>query len=71
MTTIDRGTLARGPEPLATLNTFRESAGQRNFGMHMIPVVDEKEGMVVNVGDTVGVLEYDEERKEEWKKLFG
>jgi len=42
MTTIDRGTLARGPEPLATLNTFRESAGQRNFGMHMIPVADEE-----------------------------
>ena len=39
MTTIDRTTLERGPEPLATLSTFRErEKGQRNFGMHMIPV---------------------------------
>jgi uncharacterized protein YcbX len=39
MTTIDRDSLERGPEPLATLNTFRERAGQRNFGMHLVPVM--------------------------------
>ena len=40
MTTIDRDTLTRGKEPLATLSTFRERAhGQRNFGMHLVPTV--------------------------------
>mmetsp|Transcript_59 Transcript_59/g.142 ORF Transcript_59/g.142 Transcript_59/m.142 type:complete len:387 (+) Transcript_59:313-1473(+) len=83
MTTIDRETLERGPEPLATLSTFRERAhGQRNFGMHMIPVMpnsgDESSGsaheegspLVVKVGDTLEVLEYHGERLEEWKRLF-
>lgn len=39
MITIDRETLKRGKEPLATLSEFRErSHGQRNFGMHLIAV---------------------------------
>jgi len=81
MTTINCETLERGPEPLATLSTFRErSHGQRNFGMHMIPILpdatskDTSEGSsssLVNVGDTLEVLEYDEKRLEEWKRLFG
>jgi hypothetical protein len=78
MTTIDRETLKRGPEPLATLSTFRErSSGQRNFGMHLIPILPpDTEGTecpepFLNVGDTLEVLEYDEERLKEWKRLFG
>jgi uncharacterized protein len=72
MTTIDRDTLTRGPEPLATLNTFRERAGQRNFGMHLIPVTPIKGGNnVIRVGDTLEVLEYDDQRRQEWEKLFG
>lgn len=43
MTAIDRDSLERngcGGEPLATLSTFRErKGGQRNFGMHLIPVM--------------------------------
>ena len=40
MTTIDPLTLTRGPEPLETLSTFRErDHGQRNFGVHLIPVL--------------------------------
>lgn len=72
MTTIDRETLARGPEPLATLSTFRERAGgQRNFGVHMIPVVAAASSSSpwVENGQTIEVLEYDEERLEEWKRL--
>lgn len=72
MTTIDRDTLTRGPEPLATLNTFRERAGQRNFGMHLIPVTPiNSPSHVIRVGDTIEVLEYDDQRREEWEKLFG
>lgn len=79
MTTIDRDTLVRGPEPLATLSEFRERAhGQRNFGMHLIAVAEtlcDKEGgdsdVTISVGDHVEVLEYDDKRKAEWKHLFG
>ena len=75
MTTIDRDTLERGPEPLATLSTFRErSNGMRNFGMHMIPIMTspttEASPSMVTVGDTLEILEYDEERLDEWKRLF-
>lgn len=71
MTTIDRDTLKRGPEPLTTLGTFREREnGQRNFGMHMIPVSSTMES-TVRVGDKIHILEYDEERKAEWTRLFG
>jgi len=73
MTTIDRDTLACGPEPLATLNTFRERAnGQRNFGMHLIPVNAYKStGAQIWCGGEVCVLEYDKERRKEWQRLFG
>ena len=72
MTTIDRDDLKRGPEPLATLSTFRERKnGQRNFGMHLIPVTPEAGQGDVKVGDLIEVLEYDEERKAEWHTLFG
>jgi uncharacterized protein len=80
MTTIDRKTLARGPEPLATLSEFRERAhGQRNFGMHLIAVPQTLGGgpdgtgggVTIKVGDKVEVLEYDDDRKDEWTELFG
>ena len=80
MTTIDRDTLERGPEPLKTLSDFRErDHGMRNFGMHLIPVsetivVDESNGeelSTITVDDEVEILERDEERVKEWKKLFG
>mmetsp|Transcript_13703 Transcript_13703/g.20198 ORF Transcript_13703/g.20198 Transcript_13703/m.20198 type:complete len:342 (-) Transcript_13703:104-1129(-) len=73
MTTIDRDTLERGPEPLATLSTFRERAkGMRNFGMHLIPVEDGiADGATITVDDEVEILEYDEERRKEWLQLFG
>jgi uncharacterized protein YcbX len=70
MTTIDRASLARGPEPLATLNTFRERGGQRNFGMHMIPVASTTNN-IIRIGDKLEILEYDKARKLEWEKLFG
>ena len=75
MTTIDRDTLERGPEPLATLSTFRERAnGMRNFGMHMVPVwnssMEHAETSTVQVRDKIEVLEYCEERLKEWKRLF-
>lgn len=71
MTTIDRDSLARGPEPLATLSTFRErDAAQRNFGMHLIPVASTCPA-TLKVGDTIEVLEYNADRQAEWKKLFG
>ena len=71
MTTIHRDSLQRGPEPLATLSTFRErAAGQRNFGMHLIPV-DSTIPVQISVGDVVQVLEYNAARLEEWKRLFG
>jgi hypothetical protein len=73
MTTIDRDSLDRGPEPLATLSTFRERAnGMRNFGMHLIPVKGGiPEEPTITVDDEVEILEYDEERRAEWKRLFG
>ena len=73
MTTIDRDTLERGPEPLATLSTFRERAnGQRNFGVHLIPVASTiVDGYLVAVDDEVEVLAYDEDRRKEWLELFG
>lgn len=72
MTTVDRDSLERGPEPLATLSTFRERQnGQRNFGMHLIPVEGGiPEGATITVDDEMEILEYDEERRAEWKKLF-
>lgn len=78
MTTIDRYTLERaGGEPLSTLSTFRERKnGQRNFGMHLIPVLDNNStalgdsDMTISVGDKVEVLEYHDERRAEWKRLF-
>ena len=72
MTTIDRETLAYGPEPLATLSTFRERAnGQRNFGIHLVPVEPVLEGAKISVDGAVEVVEWHEERREEWKRLFG
>jgi uncharacterized protein YcbX len=77
MTTIDRDSLDRSGEPLATLSTFRERAhGMRNFGMHLVPDPatlvavggDDKE---VSIGDAIEVLEYDEERLREWKEQCG
>jgi len=71
MTTIDQGTLERGPEPLATLKTFRErDNGQKNFGVHMIPVPGTM-GSTIRVGDKLQILGYNKERKAEWKRLFG
>jgi uncharacterized protein YcbX len=71
MTTVDRDTLERGPEPLATLSTFRERAqGMRNFGMHLIPVEGGiPEGATIQQDDKVEILEYDEERRQEWQAL--
>ena len=76
MTTIDRDTLKRCGEPLNTLSTFRErDNGMRNFGMHLIPVldndVDENNMGNISVGDTVELLEFDEDRRAEWTRLFG
>ena len=72
MTTIDRDSLARGPEPLATLNTFRERAnGQRNFGMHLIPLEGLEAGTQIALGGAVKVLEFDTERRKEWQDKFG
>jgi len=71
MTTIDRDSLARGSEPLAILSTFREQAGHRNFGMHLVPVAPIGVDNVIRVGDKLEILEYDETRKTEWEKLFG
>jgi len=82
MTAIDRDSLERngcGGEPLATLSTFRErEGGQRNFGMHLIPVMkgdDDGNGPgnslpEVFVGDKIEVLEYDENRRAEWSMSF-
>mmetsp|Transcript_65274 Transcript_65274/g.123652 ORF Transcript_65274/g.123652 Transcript_65274/m.123652 type:complete len:347 (+) Transcript_65274:37-1077(+) len=73
MTTIDRDTLERGPEPLKTMTTFRERAhGCRNFGMHLVPVAATAgAGIRLSIGDAVEVLEYDAERKAEWQQRFG
>lgn len=70
MTTIDRDGLGRGPEPLATLSTFRERAnGMRNFGMHLIPVAGQN-NLEIEVGDEMEVVEFDEERRAEWQNKF-
>lgn len=72
MTTIDRESLAAGPEPLATLATYRERAnGQRNFGIHLIPLEPIPHGARISVGATVEIVAYDEARREEWLRLFG
>jgi len=73
MTTIDRDTLERGPEPLETLSTFRETdSGMRNFGVHLIPVEGGiLEGATITVDDEVEILEIDEDRRAEWKNSFG
>ena len=72
MTTINRETLERGPEPLSTLSIFREREnGMRNFGMHLIPVCPIPNDATVVVGDHVKILEYDHERLVEWRRLFG
>lgn len=72
MTTIDRDSLARTGEPLATLNTFRENKhGQRNFGMHLVPdPATLRSDSVIRVGDTMEVLEYHQERLSDWKEKF-
>lgn len=71
MTTIHRDSLQRGPEPLATLSTFRERAhGQRNFGIHLIPV-DTGTVPIIKVGDKLEVLSYHADRLAEWETLFG
>lgn len=73
MTTVDRDTLERSSEPLATLGTFRlRENGQRNFGMHLIPVPGTVgNNSIIQVGDALQILEYDAERQAEWKRLFG
>ena len=76
MTTIDRDTLKRCGEPLTTLSTFRErDNGMRNFGMHLIPVLDngdnENNMGNISVGDSIEILQYDEDRRAEWIRLFG
>lgn len=73
MTTIDRDSLERGGEPLSTLSNFREREnGQRNFGMHLIPARPwDLTEQRISVGDEVEILEYDEERRGEWIRLFG
>ena len=73
MTTIDRDNLTHGPEPLATLSTFRERArGQRNFGVHLVLAEEGlPETTTISSGAQVEILEYDEERRAEWQRLFG
>lgn len=69
MTTINRDTLNRkGGEPLKTLSTYRErDNGQRNFGMHLIPL-SVSGASTIKVGDVVEVLEIEIDRETEWKK---
>jgi len=71
MTTIDRDSLKRCGEPLSTLSTFRERAnGQRNFGMHLVPV-DPTVKVAISASDKVVVVQYDQDRRAEWIKLHG
>eukprot|EP00928_Gymnodinium_smaydae_P091909 TRINITY_DN75672_c0_g1_i1.p1 TRINITY_DN75672_c0_g1~~TRINITY_DN75672_c0_g1_i1.p1 ORF type:complete len:369 (+),score=41.57 TRINITY_DN75672_c0_g1_i1:72-1178(+) len=72
MVTIDRKSLKREKEPLATLATFRKrKGGGINFGMHLIPVIDSSsQGVKINAGQEIVVLEYDEQRRVEWAQLF-
>jgi uncharacterized protein len=73
MTTIDRDSLDRCGEPLATLSTFRErSHGMRNFGMHLIPdpatfSKDNPQDNVISEHDIVQLIEYDADRRREWE----
>ena len=72
---LSYNSLKRCGEPLNTLSTFRErNNGQRNFGMHLIPVlndvVDNNMGHI-SVGDSIEIVEYDEGRRAEWTRLFG
>ena len=74
MTTIDRDSLERCGEPLSTMSSFRERAhGMRNFGMHLIPILEggESDQRTISVGDEVEILEYDKDRRAEWQRLFG
>jgi uncharacterized protein YcbX len=69
MTTIDRDTLEHGPEPLATLSTFRERAhGQRNFGVHLVLAADVPAGTFIARGAAVEIVSYNEERRAEWQR---
>jgi len=70
MTTIDRTSLARGKEPLATLATFRKGAhGALNFGVHLCPCSGlQPDNADVLVGQEIHVLEYHERRHAEWSK---
>merc|ERR1711920_42196 len=72
MTTIDRDTLERSNEPMATLSKFRErEQGCRNFGMHLIPCAEScGSACQISTNDVVQVIEYDEARKEEWERLY-
>ena len=49
------------------------AAGTRNFGVHLVPVegVPASGGVVIDEGAAVQIIEYDEERRAEWAKLFG
>lgn len=71
MTTIDRDTLMRGREPLATMTSFRErDHGCRNFGMHLVPCAGVPlTGIELSFNDAVEVLEYDPSRRAEWEQL--
>ena len=74
MVTIDRDTLEHGPEPLATLSTYRERAhGQRNFGVHLVPIEGIPPGGEVTIpaGASVEVVEWDESRRAEWRQRHG
>eukprot|EP00929_Paragymnodinium_shiwhaense_P064195 TRINITY_DN32132_c0_g3_i2.p1 TRINITY_DN32132_c0_g3~~TRINITY_DN32132_c0_g3_i2.p1 ORF type:complete len:329 (+),score=40.79 TRINITY_DN32132_c0_g3_i2:347-1333(+) len=71
MTTIDRDTLERGPQPLNMLGVFHRSDTQRDFGIHMVPVASVPEGGIdISVGATVEVLEVDEAKKRTHRAIF-
>ena len=75
MTTIHRDSLKTSAEPLRTLADYRErEAGCRNFGMHLVPataLTGGREAITIAEGAPVEILEYDEERRAEWLRLFG
>lgn len=71
MITINRDSLTRGKEPLATLASFRKRAhGGINFGMHLIPCSDLPYGSQLVVGQELVVLEYDAQRRSDWTQLY-
>lgn len=71
MTTIDRDTLTRAKEPLKTLKKFHSMNGNINFGIHLVPTRNlPAEGLEIRIGDTVDVLEYDQERVREHQKHY-